>query len=130
MSTATLRAYRSRFAGRFYVLLKPESLEIKPFCGYQSTHSRKVHCIKDNVLLDSACGSGNFLTETYTCLRKLEDTVLNELRKGQDGLSFYLLHIKQMMLQLKKFMELTLMGMKKKIVAHLFKLYAEKAKKK
>ena len=41
----------------------------------------------------------------------------------------YLLHIKQIMLQLKKFMELTSMGMKKKIVAHLFKLYAEKAKK-
>lgn len=36
---------------------------------------------------DPACGSGNFLTETYICLRKLEDTVLNELRKGQTGLS-------------------------------------------
>lgn len=36
---------------------------------------------------DPACGSGNFLTETYTCLRKLEDTVLNELRKGQTGFS-------------------------------------------
>lgn len=31
---------------------------------------------------DPACGSGNFLTETYLCLRKLEDTVLGELRKG------------------------------------------------
>ena len=36
---------------------------------------------------DPACGSGNFLTETYICLRKLEDTVLNELRKGQTGFS-------------------------------------------
>ena len=35
---------------------------------------------------DPACGSGNFLTETYLCLRKLEDTVLNELRQGQTGL--------------------------------------------
>lgn len=32
---------------------------------------------------DPACGSGNFLTETYICLRKLEDNVLHELRKGQ-----------------------------------------------
>lgn len=30
---------------------------------------------------DPACGSGNFLTETYLCLRKLEDTVLGEIRK-------------------------------------------------
>lgn len=38
-------------------------------------------------MLDPAYGSGNFLTETYICLYKLEDTVLNELRKGQTGLS-------------------------------------------
>lgn len=35
--------------------------------------------------LDPACGSGNFLTETYICLRKLEDAVLAELRHGQTG---------------------------------------------
>jgi hypothetical protein len=29
--------------------------------------------------LDPACGSGNFLTETYTCLRRLEDRCLAEL---------------------------------------------------
>ena len=33
--------------------------------------------------LDPACGSGNFLTETYLCLRKLEDKVLDELQFGQ-----------------------------------------------
>ncbi|WP_175954279.1 class I SAM-dependent DNA methyltransferase [Schaalia sp. Marseille-Q2122] len=38
--------------------------------------------------LDPACGSGNFLTETYICLRKLEDAVLNELRGGQTELGF------------------------------------------
>ncbi len=33
--------------------------------------------------LDPACGSGNFLTETYICLRRLENEVLLELHKGQ-----------------------------------------------
>jgi hypothetical protein len=33
--------------------------------------------------LDPACGSGNFLTETYLSLRKLENTVLFELQQGQ-----------------------------------------------
>ena len=31
--------------------------------------------------LDPACGSGNFLTETYLCLRRLENRVLEERRK-------------------------------------------------
>ena len=33
--------------------------------------------------LDPACGSGNFLTETYVSLRRLENEVLLELHKGQ-----------------------------------------------
>ena len=33
--------------------------------------------------LDPACGSGNFLTETYLSLRKLENKILMELSKGQ-----------------------------------------------
>ena len=37
---------------------------------------------------DPACGSGNFLTETYICLRKLEDVVLRELREGQTAMGF------------------------------------------
>lgn len=37
---------------------------------------------------DPACGSGNFLTETYLCLRKLEDAVLRELWKGQTVMGF------------------------------------------
>ena len=32
---------------------------------------------------DPACGSGNFLTETYLCLRRLENQVISELYKGQ-----------------------------------------------
>lgn len=39
--------------------------------------------------LDPACGSGNFLTETYACLRRLENRVLMELqRDGQTSLAF------------------------------------------
>ena len=33
--------------------------------------------------LDPACGSGNFLTETYLSLRRLENKVINELSHGQ-----------------------------------------------
>ena len=33
--------------------------------------------------LDPACGSGNFLTETYISLRKLENEILIEIYKGQ-----------------------------------------------
>ena len=69
--------------------------ELKSICTEEGTTPRK----RENALkhfhekicsltfFDPACGSGNFLTETYTCLRKLEDTVLNELRKGQTGFS-------------------------------------------
>ena len=40
-------------------------------------------CIKDCVLIDPACGSGNFLTETYLSLRRLENEVISLLHKGQ-----------------------------------------------
>ena len=33
--------------------------------------------------LDPACGSGNFLTETYLCLRRLENQVIRELHAHQ-----------------------------------------------
>ncbi|HFU3867144.1 TPA: class I SAM-dependent DNA methyltransferase [Streptococcus suis] len=33
-------------------------------------------CIKDCVLIDPACGSGNFLTETYISLRRLENEAI------------------------------------------------------
>lgn len=33
--------------------------------------------------LDPACGSGNFLTEAYVCLRRLENRVLAELQKSR-----------------------------------------------
>ncbi len=37
---------------------------------------------------DPACGSGNFLTETYISLRRLENKVISELNNNQTTLSF------------------------------------------
>lgn len=50
---------------------------------YQNFH-RKLCSLK---FFDPACGSGNFLTETYLQLRSLEDRVLRELRAGQTSLA-------------------------------------------
>lgn len=36
-------------------------------------------CIKDYVFIDPACGSGNFLTETYLSLRRLENEAIRSL---------------------------------------------------
>ena len=41
------------------------------------------HKLSNLTFFDPACGSGNFLTETYLCLRKLENEVLLLLNKGQ-----------------------------------------------
>ena len=38
--------------------------------------------------LDPACGSGNFLTETYLSLRRLENEILQELQGGQMVLGY------------------------------------------
>lgn len=49
--------------------------------------------------LDPACGSGNFLTETYTSLRKMENEALRALNQGQislgESLSPIQVHISQ-----------------------------------
>jgi len=38
--------------------------------------------------IDPACGSGNFLTETYICLRRLENRLLMRLQGNQSALGF------------------------------------------
>lgn len=38
------------------------------------------------IFLDPACGSGNFLTETYLSLRKLENEAIETITEGQIGL--------------------------------------------
>lgn len=58
-----------------------------------SSRTRALRAFHDKLgsltFLDPACGSGNFLTETYMCLRRLENTVLAELQKGgQAEISF------------------------------------------
>ena len=42
--------------------------------------------IASKTFLDPACGSGNFLTETYICLRRLENRIIAALQQGQGEL--------------------------------------------
>ena len=46
-------------------------------------------CIKLDTATDPACGSGNFLTETYICLRQMENKVLDELYRQQSVIAGY-----------------------------------------
>ena len=49
-------------------------------------HSNKLNALQNDLgnfkFLDPACGSGNFLTETYLSLRRLENKILKELSGG------------------------------------------------
>ena len=55
-------------------------------------HLRQPHlvwrCIHFDTVCDPACGSGNFLTETYISLRRLENKVLSVLADDQTSLGF------------------------------------------
>lgn len=66
--------------------LKAELEEIKGIAIWK-TQERRLHDFQDKlastVLLDPAAGSGNFLTESYICLRRLENEVLFLLQHGQ-----------------------------------------------
>ena len=44
--------------------------------------------ISSLTFFDPACGSGNFLTETYLSLRRLENRIINELEHGQISFAF------------------------------------------
>ena len=65
--------------------------EFKEICEQYSTDTKKktrglakLHeKITSLSFLDPAAGSGNFLTETYLCLRKLEDDIFKVMRSGQ-----------------------------------------------
>ncbi len=50
-----------------------------------SGFQRKLASLK---ILDPACGSGNFLTESYLSLRRLENRVIEDLQGDQMGLGF------------------------------------------
>ena len=66
--------------------LKDELTKIREI-KVNKTRDNKLHAFQDKLAslkwLDPACGSGNFLTETYMCIRRLENEVLGELQHGQ-----------------------------------------------
>lgn len=66
--------------------LNKEFEEIKSY-KLEKTRNQKFKEFQEKLanltFLDPACGSGNFLTETYLSLRKLENKILLELSKGQ-----------------------------------------------
>lgn len=47
-----------------------------------------LHCINFGSATDPASGSGNFLTETYISIRRLENEVIKELQRGQITFGF------------------------------------------
>ena len=71
--------------------LKAELKEIK---GVQEikTRNRKLKAYQEKLAkikwLDPACGSGNFLTETYISVRRLENEVIKTLKGGQMQMVF------------------------------------------
>ena len=71
--------------------LKQELRDIKEI-KVPKTKDAKLRAYQEKLaslkFLDPACGSGNFLTETYICLRRLENDVLRELNKGQIVMGF------------------------------------------
>lgn len=71
MSTATAKAYQPRFAGRFVPFEMPKSPQNKAFYGHRTTYSGKAHCIKDSVLLDGTCGSGELYPRWINIIAEL-----------------------------------------------------------
>lgn len=70
--------------------LKAEFAQINAANLIPRTRKRKLAVFHEKLcsltFFDPACGSGNFLTETYICLRRLEEDVLSTLREGQTQL--------------------------------------------
>ena len=66
--------------------LKQEFDDIKEI-KVVKTRENRLHAFQEKLsnlkFLDPACGSGNFLTETYISLRRLENEILSELNQGQ-----------------------------------------------
>ncbi len=71
--------------------LRAESEEIlalpNPKKGISAEKRKKLQKFQSKLanlsFLDPACGSGNFLTETYLSLRSIENQIIAELRRGQ-----------------------------------------------
>nr|MBQ5605126.1 class I SAM-dependent DNA methyltransferase [Bacteroidales bacterium] len=64
----------------------------------ERTRQRQLAAFQDKLasltFLDPACGSGNFLTETYLSLRRLENDVISQLHGGQAMLGAFVNPIK------------------------------------
>jgi len=70
----------------FLTNLKEEFEEIKiiPVLRTKRNQLDKFHDkLASLKFLDPACGSGNFLTESYVCIRRLENELIKEKRAGQ-----------------------------------------------
>lgn len=71
---------------------RPAPRHVFPIGELVSPHLRHPRttspCIQLDTVYDPACGSGNFLTETYIHLRKLENKILSELAGDQTQLGF------------------------------------------
>ena len=71
--------------------LKKEFAEIRDI-AIEKTRNRRLRDFQKKLsqltFLDPACGSGNFLTETYISLRRLENDVLRILTSGQITMDF------------------------------------------
>lgn len=71
--------------------LKAELDEILKI-GVERTRKAKLQAYQAKLaslkFLDPACGSGNFLTETYVCLRRLENKAIASIQKDQITLGF------------------------------------------
>jgi len=57
-----------------------------------TTRNKKLLALQDKMasltFLDPACGSGNFLTETFTSLRTLENDIIRIVKQGQGSFEF------------------------------------------
>ena len=60
--------------------------------GVERSRKQKLQAYQDKLAslkwLDPACGSGNFLTETYMCIRRLENKAISAMRHGQITFGF------------------------------------------
>ena len=68
--------------------------EFEEICATKAAKQKteKLHAFQKKLgsltFLDPACGSGNFLTETYLSLRRLENKVISILNKGERAFGF------------------------------------------
>lgn len=65
-------------------------VELNSILAFENTNTRRLKNFQNKLasikVLDPACGSGNFLTQTYTRLRKMENKVIFKL--NNDGIAF------------------------------------------